>query len=102
MSWSAQRKYLGLLARVGGEFADQVFVGAPINVGVPDARGARVSEFVEQVAEALVALRRATEVDFAVEVDITEDAVELFFVGVLYGFQCDVDQLADVVLVAVG
>ena len=96
-------EFAGLLAGIGGEARDQIDVALADDV-VVDARGAQIErwlgEVLQQVLQAAVAIFDAAEIGFGVEVDVAEDAFELGAVCVLDLFERDVDQFADVGLVA--
>ena len=96
-------KLARLLAGIGGEALDQVDIGVADHVFRDAARAhveLRAMEVFHQVLEAVVAILGFAKVALAVEVDVAEHAFELGLVGFLDGVEHDVDEFADVGLVA--
>src|SRR5690606_22717408 len=91
----------GLLAGIGPEAFDEVDVSVADDVfGDPGGAQVELGEIFQQGLQAAVAVLGLAEVGLAVEVNVAEDALELGLVRVLDVIEHNVDQLADVGLVA--
>ena len=93
----------GLLAGVRGKTRDEVDVALADDVLGHPRRAqveGRLGEVFEQILEAAVAVLDPAEIGLGVEVDIAEHAFELGAVGVLDLLKRDVDEFADIGLVA--
>ncbi len=94
-------EFTGLLAGIAGKAFDQILVGIADDVGVADLRRAQIQPWIvevfEQMAQTIIALLGASQRGFAVEVDIAENAVQLFFIGVFDLLQGHVDQFTHIV-----
>ena len=94
-------KFASLLASVRSELLNEVDVSLADCVFVHGAEvQTRLSEVLQNVLEAAVAVFRLAETNLRVEIDVAEDTIQLWFVRLFESIEHHVDQLTDIVAVA--
>ena len=96
-------KLPGLFAGVRGKTRDEIDIALADNVLVHPRRTqieGGLGEVFQKILEAAIAVLDPTEISLRVEVDVAEHAFELGAVGVLDLLKRDVDEFADIGLVA--
>ena len=91
------------LACIGSKVGDHVFVGIADNVCGTQLAGAEIKivEILQKIAESRVLFLNVSEIDLRVEINGAEHIAELAAVVLLDTGKCDINLLADFVIVAV-